>query len=208
MNEKVVDQMSGTADGLVAFLDWAGLKGVMSRATTTAYKTAVSKVFEIDDDAWHKIVVKGLDVELQLERFARLRGSKYSPESLRTYCNRFRAAVSSYIRYLDDPANFRSGSSVAGKAKRTQTKRSNSIDAAQNGVRIKGSQHEATSTPASKAIESDLVQYPFPLRNGVMAYLMLPKDLRKAEATRIAAFVASLAIDPTLELSAGTGAIE
>ncbi|MGH3301227.1 MAG: hypothetical protein ACRDOK_05950 [Streptosporangiaceae bacterium] len=40
------------------------------------------------------------------------------------------------------------------------------------------------------------MQYPFPLRTGVMAYFSLPRDLGRTEAQRIAAFVASLAMDP------------
>ncbi len=53
------------------------------------------------------------------------------------------------------------------------------------------------------SVPTDLVQYPFPLRAGVMAYLSLPRDLQRGEAQRIAAFVASLAIDPVAESEAG-----
>ena len=43
-------QMSGTAEGLIVFLDWAGRTGQLGSNTAAAYKTAVTQVLEIDGD--------------------------------------------------------------------------------------------------------------------------------------------------------------
>lgn len=206
MTTDLEGQMSGTAEGLLDFLDWAESKGVIAKHTCVGYRTAVTKVFEIDADSWRTSSIKELDVDLQLERFVRLRGSKYNPESLKTYGNRFRAAVSSYLKYLEDPVNFRGVPASLPKAKKPAVKvpLKKAEASPKKGQRLSETVDIGDRAPRSD--ESDLVQYPFPLRNGVMAYLSLPRDLRKVEASRIGAFVASLAIDTLPEL--GVGAIE
>jgi hypothetical protein len=40
-----------------------------------------------------------------------------------------------------------------------------------------------------------MIQYPFPIREGVVASLTLPTNLRKTEAKRLAAFLESLAVE-------------
>jgi hypothetical protein len=50
-----------------------------------------------------------------------------------------------------------------------------------------------------------LIDYPFPLRSGQVAYLKLPMRLDKADAERLGTFVRTLAFEPVLELTATTG---
>ncbi len=198
-------QMSGTAEGLIAFLEWASRTGELSSNTAAAYKTAVTKVLEIDGEAWRETVVRDLDVDRQLDRFTRLRASRYNADSLQTYGNRFKAAVNHYSRYLDNPASFRvAGPRTVKPAGGEKSPRSTGSSAARRSA---GATTPSSSTDPAPAHDprgaADLVQYPFPLRAGLMAYLSLPRDLRRQEAERIAAFVASLAIDPRPELGTG-----
>jgi hypothetical protein len=203
MSEDTNIQMTGTAEGLVAFLDWAGAKGVIGKATSISYRTAVNKVFEIDGESWRSIDVNTLDADNQLSRFSRLKGNNYSPKSMRVYGNRFRAALSSYKSYLNDPVNFRGSATQTAKSVTTSTKKQahGSTNAKSS---VQGSQSTSTENSSSvKTDEAELVNYPFPLRSSVMVYLSLPRDLRRSEATRIGAFVSSLAVDPILELGSG-----
>jgi len=187
-------QMSGTADGLIAFLDWAARTGELSANTAAGYKTAVTRVLEIDGEAWADTSIRELDVVRQMDRFARLRASRYNPTSLRTYGNRLSAAVTQYLKYLDDPTAFRAAHRSALRAKNSDKGRTaHSITRDGSGP---ASGVGIASTGVVRAASGDLVQYPFPLRAGVMAYFSLPRDLSRTEAQRIAAFVASLAIDP------------
>lgn len=194
--------MKGTAEGLVAFLDWAGAKGVIGKATAISYRTAVNKVFEIDGESWGSIDINKLDADNQLSRFGRLKGNNYSPESMRTYGNRFRAALSSYKLYLADPVNFRGSTSQTAKSAKTTAKKQ-TTGSAKTSSPAHASQVTTSGTSSIKNDEAELVNYPFPLRTSVMVYLSLPRDLRRSEANRISAFVSSLAVDPILELSAG-----
>jgi hypothetical protein len=191
MTDQLDVQMGGTAEGLIAFLDWAARTGELSPNTAAAYKTAVTQVLEIDGEAWASTNIRELSIDRQLDRFTRLRASRYNATSLRTYENRFRAAINHYVRYLQDPATFR-----ANQPKVPRTKSPEKI-VGTGAAKRRG--RDTTPGPApsppGKGEPTDLVQYPFPLRSGVMAYLSLPRDLRRDESQRIAAFVASLAID-------------
>jgi hypothetical protein len=44
----------------------------------------------------------------------------------------------------------------------------------------------------------NVVDYPFPLRQGVIVHLMLPPDLRRAEAKRLGTFIEALAMDDAM----------
>jgi len=194
-------QMSGTAEGLIAFLEWASRTGELSPNTAASYKTAVTQVLEIDGEAWTNTKILDLDIERQLDRFARLRASRYNATSLRTYGNRFKAATSHYVKYLEDPASFRAGQPKLTLPKSSDRQQVEPGSTAKTRKQAHQSRVAATDVTVGEA--SDLVQYPFPLRTGIMAYLSLPRDLRRAEAQRIGAFVASLAIDPMPELGSG-----
>jgi hypothetical protein len=112
--------MSGTAQGLIAFLEWASRTGELAPNTAAAYKTAVTKVLEIDGEAWATTNIGELDVARQLDRFARLRASRYNAASLRTYGNRFSAAITHYRKYLGDPSGFRASQPKVSRGKGTE----------------------------------------------------------------------------------------
>src|SRR5690348_15371118 len=104
MTEQMMD---GTAAGLLAFLAWAADRGALNASTAGAMRAAVSQVVEIEADDPGTLDVRHLDVEDLLDRFARKRGHKYSPDSLNTYLGRFRRARDMYVEYLDNPAGWR-----------------------------------------------------------------------------------------------------
>lgn len=140
-----------------------------------------------------------LTFDRQLDRFARLRASRYNAASLRTYGNRFKAAIANYTRYLEDPAAFRAAGSRGLRTKGPDKP----VKKAKQTRRTTGGPETGPAPEKVAGLSSDLVQYPFPLRSGVLIYVSLPRDLRRSEAQRIAAFVASLAIDPVPELGTG-----
>lgn len=191
--------MSGTAEGLVRFLDWASRTGEIAPNTAASYKSAVTKVMEIDE-AWRASKIRELDVTRQLDRFIRLRGSRYNAASLRTYSNRFSAAISHYLNFLENPSEFRGGQTKIARSKGPE-KQSAGPEAPEQAARARTSSRSFTNNQDP----ADLVQYPFPLRLGVMAYLSLPRDLNRSEAQRVAAFVASLAIDPPERSDSNSG---
>jgi hypothetical protein len=180
-----MDEMrSATAAGLLDFLRWTQEKGLLPAPTAGARRSAAQKVLEIDGDGWRDIDVRALDVEEQFERFARLRGSKYSPGSLKTYGQRFRDAVALYLDYLANPTGFR-----APRSRSTRTTKPTSVSGADSGIVT-----ESATVERIPAVARDLITYPFPMQSGVLAYVQLPMRVAASDAERLCAFIRSIAV--------------
>ena len=121
---------------------------------------------------------KTLDIEDALTRFQNLRKKDFKPAVLETYKRRFRQAVASYLSYLEDPGAWKP---------RTVDRPVAIGDKDPERAEVQPAKREA---PSSK-----MVDYPFPVRDGETARLILPRDLRAAEAKRLSAFMATLVVE-------------
>jgi hypothetical protein len=178
-----------TGKALLEHWTWAAEKGLMNRNTAHGLRSACSVVLGALDDG-ESVDVKTLDVEEALMRFQNLKMKKFKPTVLETYKRRFRQAVLSYLMYLDDPGGWKPR--VAERAT--------------NGAEKKGSKgttsREPAPTPSGQPIlqhrempQVNMVDYPFPLREGQIARLILPRDLKTSEVKRLNAFMSTLAVD-------------
>lgn len=183
---------SGTGAGLVAFLEWTADRGVLPLATANSYRVATTKVLEIEPDPY-AVDVRNLDVEDLLDRFARLRGGNYTPDSLATYKTRFRKAMENYLRYLHDPGNFRpvtrSAVTASNKRPRATIKRKSAVTAADVIESELGDSVRVSTAPPSA---EEIFQYPFRLRSGQTAYLHLPPELHRSDVDRLVRLLESL----------------
>lgn len=172
--------MDSTGQAFLDHWNWAAKKGVMNTNTAGAMRAAVSQVLGVLDN-WQEIDVKTVDVEGTLLRFQNLRKAKFKPSVLETYKRRFRQAVTSYLSYLEDPGGWkpRTVERQAGSDKNASPERP-----VESGRLLK------QETP-----QAGLVEYPFPLRDGLIARLTLPRDLRTAEVKRLGAFMSALVVD-------------
>jgi hypothetical protein len=172
-----------TGKSLVDHWSWAAEKGVMNRNTAAGLRAACVQVLSVLEEGENDEIAK-LDVEALLTRFQNLRKQRFKPQVLETYKRRFRKAVSSYLEYLDNPGGWKptnqERSAAQDRARRTSSAR----------APVAGSAGAATNRAAS----AGEVEYPFPLRPGVMARLILPMDLTGDEATRIQNFVGMLVV--------------
>lgn len=173
--------MEHTGKALVDHWEWAASKGVMNKNTAMSLRTACIQVLSVVDN-WESIDVKNLDIEATLTRFQNLRSKQFKPQVLETYKRRFRQAVSSFLEYLADPGSWKPTTrKAAAQTARTEREPSRIEDhaaASGGGVRSAG-----------------LVEYPFPLREDQTVRLFLPRDLKRAEVKRLAAFMTALATD-------------
>jgi hypothetical protein len=179
----------GTGQALVAFFDYVAEKGLMNRNTAGAMRAAVKEVLAVEADDLSSIDLDSLDIDGLLRRFENLRKQKFKPDSLHVYQTRFRKAIQLYTDYLADPSGWR-----PPMRERTQTP---TAEVARNE---KPKQRAAPRGSASP----QLMEYPFPIREGVVARLHLPIDLRKGEAQRLGVFLNSLAIEQQAALPAGS----
>jgi hypothetical protein len=193
MNETLAITSDGSGRDFVDHWNWAAAKGLLNANTANALRAAVARVLAIEGDSWESINVRSLDVDSLLARFENLAKKDFTPESLATYRSRFIRAHRLYLSYLADPRNYRPQSK-----ERVPTERSKS-----RAGRVGG---KGTSTEAEDALQDgprkapngvEMIRYPFPVRSGVIAELVLPADLKKDEARRLATFLDSLAMDST-----------
>jgi len=172
--------METTGRALVDHWNWAAGKGLMNKNTAGALRAACSQVLAVDED-WENLDVSDLDVEGILARFTNLRAKDFKPASLETYRKRFRLARDTFIEYTRDP----------GAWKPRMMERS----PAQEKTNGNGATEPTTRAVRHEMSSSGMVEYPFPIRDGQNARLVLPRDLKRAEAKRLAAFINTLATD-------------
>lgn len=176
--------MEATGKGLVEHWGWAAEKGLVNKNTAGSLRTACAKVLGVLDN-WEAVDVSTLDVEDVLKRFQNLRGTNFKPQILQVYKRRFRFAVRSYLDYVKDPGNWKPG------LQERPTR------AGRNGDEEHADQLERPGhlVPPTRPPAEGWVTYPFPVREGQIAQLILPRDLKGAEAKRLSAFIATLAVD-------------
>lgn len=184
-----------TGGGLIAFLDAAISKGWLNVSTAKALRTATTKVLEIEA-GWESIDLRSVGIDSMFGRFQNLRRNDYSDASLRVYRTRFGQAVKMYVARLDNDPNWQSyGPSTKGAG----PSRSNG-DSATKSKKVSAKKAESAAPRLAdvvpevhKAESASLMRFPFPLRDDLDAVLSLPRDLTKAEAQRLSAFLSSLA---------------
>lgn len=188
-------EVAATGDGLIRFLDYAIEKGHLKTATGQAMKTAVKEVLSSTEgeDGWESVDIDSLDVEDIQRRFETLRAMKFSSSSLGTYKSRFRKSLDMFNEFRESPSSWRPSVKTRNRKSKDQmtTEGQPTMSPPSKSQPSAGS----TSEPHPSSHRSSIITYPFPVRDGVLASLDLPADLTQREAERVAAFVASLAVD-------------
>ena len=93
-------------DALLSFIEYAGSKGLLNKATANARKVAAKRVTAILEPHEAEDVTK-LDIDAVMHRFSNMEGSAFTPESLSAYRSRFRASIDDFVNWKKDPMSFR-----------------------------------------------------------------------------------------------------
>jgi hypothetical protein len=168
-------------------------KGLMHARTADAWRSAAQAVLAVDGEGWTETDLRSLDLESQFQRFANIRGAKYTPASLRTYRQRFRDAASMYLDYLSNPTGFKPRGSVTrrssgGSSPSKSDERAVPEAATQSFPGIEKRDEVPSSAPK-------LLTYPFPMSGGELAYLQLPVHVSARDVERLCSFIRSIALD-------------
>lgn len=172
---------------------WAAGKGLMNANTANGISSAVRKVLAIEK-GWETMDISKLDVDGLIKRFENLEKKNFTPRSLNTYGSRFRQALTSYMSYLKDPGGWKpTGSDRPTKANGSDSKKKTASKAENVGT---------SAVVPEQPVEKGAAEYPFPLRSGFTARLILPRDLKAGEVKRLATFMSALVADETVETTA------
>ena len=177
------ESMDTSGKHLVDHWSWAAAKGEMNKNTAAALKAACTQVLSAVD-GWEEVDIKSLDVEDTLRRFQNLRKREFKPRTLDAYARRFEQALDSYLAYVHNPRGWKF------QAHDRAARRPRSV----SPTRETGREPEYAGSNRSEDVAL-LVEYPFPLREGVTIRLALPRDLKTAEVKRLTAFMTTLTVD-------------
>lgn len=170
---------------------WAAEKGLMNQNTAIGLRAAVTKVLSVEENP-DEVDIKTINVDDILRRFENLKKKEFTPGSLETYKSRFRQAIKSYLAYLDDPGAWR----PAVRERQSPPDR-NGTPRGKSKEHSNGSGPELPQQPQpAQPQKGRVIDYPFPLREDVIAHLWLPMDLKPSEAKRLTAFMSTLLADP------------
>lgn len=173
------------------FLEYLAQKGLMAPATARARKAAVNMVLGILDEQEAQDVT-AIDLDSVMSRFGHLQGKDYTPDSLRTYRSRVKAALDDFESYLQNPLAFKP--SLQTREKKPSAARSPANMSARE-LRSPETRQEprAQGAPLVGPMESSIL--PIPIRADLTVRIQgLPFDLTEAEARRIAAVIQAMAV--------------
>lgn len=181
-----------------AFMDWAVDKGLVKRNTGISRKTAVTKVLgSLDPD--EQTDVRTIDLAQAVSRWQNKKAAGYTPKSLAVYERRAKLAVREFLKYKQDPKNYKPGgqtrkSSQGTKSKKTVSQLNFVADA--DGFDSEGS----LGSPSTGSTAPALV-FSIPIRPGVAALVRvtgLPWDMSTNEARSAAALTTAI-LEPQLQ---------
>lgn len=173
-----------SSDDLLEFLDHAADRGLMPAATAQALAVATRNVLGVLSEQ-EKNAMTSEDIAGFIKRFNNKRAKDFNPSSLKEYGRRLHRAVSLFLQWREDPANF------SVKTRSMATTRQKEKTKAQPVVASESADFEDDTASKIGSYSSSV-----PVRPGVVVTLAnLPHDLTKAEAERLAAFVRMLAIE-------------
>jgi hypothetical protein len=186
---------SGTVDGMVAFCDYLIEKGYATSGAVTPWKSAAKQVFEaVEGPQYGEFDVRGLDLDDYFSRWENMERGNYKAESLQSYRSRLRRAHEAYLAYLDNGATPQLGRRAP---RRKEAEERPGAEGSLAPTRSDG-RGGGPAVPVA-----DLVDYPFPLQSGQLAYVRLPRKLERSDAERLAAFVRTLVFEAQGQLPPG-----
>jgi hypothetical protein len=190
---------TGTVDGLLAFLDYLVDKGYATAPAVHPLRVASKIVFsKMQGDGYGSFDVRTFDADDLMDRFERRFVGEYKTESLNSYRQRLKRAVTAYRDFLaNGNVSAIRTSARAPRRRKVEESAPATGQTKPNGVRTNGNGNGEGHTPD---VSGSLIDYPFPLRSGAVAHLRLPLKLEKADADRLGAFLRTLVFEPQLEI--------
>lgn len=179
-----------SSEALLEFLDYLGKKGLVNQNTVVSRKAACSKMLGILDPI-EAADVRSVDLDRLATRFGNLRGKSYSPKSLQVYKSRVNTSIHDFLRYKENPANFK----IVGG----DTKTSSGFKVKPRPVKLHSTSAAPMQDMNSRTLTAPLqavstINFPVPLRSNVVVQINgLPVDLTKQEAAKICAVVQAMA---------------
>ena len=171
---------------LLEFLDFAGNKGLMTKANAQSLRSACTAVFSIFDDAETDDVF-ATDLDDLFHRYENIKGMEVSPNTMKAYRQRVKQAISDFGRYKENPTQWKP---AGGPRSNNAGKRSSKTPTANP----RGTDPQA---PADSSVlgpvSADEITHQFPLRRDAVVRISgIPFDVTRSEMARMTAYLSNL----------------
>lgn len=189
--------MDLSKQALLDFIDVSIEKGRMNKNTGGGIRAACRKILE---QVAPDVDVRTVDVTAEVVQYNNRHPGELSADSLRVYESRVRSVIDSFVQSRTDPTGYKLPGQTNG-AKSPRASKRGGEKAAKSAVKDAAESPEMTAPPATthmhtRAAATDTsLALPFPLRPTFLAQVVVPRDLTKDEAKRLAAFLDALAQD-------------
>ena len=180
-----------SAQALVEHWSWASGKGLLKVPTARSLATACRGVLGVQDD-WENLDIKTLDINDAFIRFENLRSHDFTQRSLRDYERRFRRAITSYLQYVEDPADWKYPSRASPSRVSRRSSQSNPPSDQDESADVL---QPVANVADDSSPKENIQEYMYPFRPDLMARLTIPTDATTAEINRLVAWARTLAID-------------
>ncbi len=172
-----------TVDALLRFLKQAGMEGLINPAVARSRRNAIEHL-QSEMTSAERQDIRLLDVDELASRFHKLEGSSIRVEALALYVERFKMALTDYLKWNEQPDTFET---IGGE-------RARSINRAEDGRSTISSDRAAEERIRLEASDNPSSVVPIPLRSDCTVHLAgLPLDLTPDEADKIARIVLAFA---------------
>lgn len=173
---------------LKRFLDVAVNQGLLNPNTAGGLRAACSRLLEDVPDSDD---VRKVDVKMAIKRYHNRHPGELKGTVLAEYERRFKRAVADFVQYTEDPTSYR------GRGRTPSTKPSGDAQATRRAVQSVEIKPKtgALSIQGEKPAVVQGLSLEFPLRPDFLAQIVIPRDMKAAEAQRLSRFIMALAQD-------------
>lgn len=179
---------------LFRYLETATRQGLLNTNTAGGLRAAATKLLE---DLGDQDEVRGVDVDAAAIKYHNKHPGELRPESLGVYRKRVTRLLKQFEMYVANPMGFKPQTRGAAKNSDEKIKgRKESVQRAnKNDNSVTTTTDIAGGTPSAPSATATTLAYPFPLRENVLAQIVVPRNLNSEEARRLCAFIMTLAAD-------------
>jgi hypothetical protein len=171
-------------NGLTRFLELLESKGLANKNTVKAIRGSVTRILGDEDTA----DVREIDVPGAVRRYNNKNPNLLSPSSLAEYQRRVALAIKEFETYTESPTSYTGFGRETSATKGDEDERPKARrKAAQPDDEGAGEDGVQPSTPHLSLV--------YPIRPEFLAKVVVPRDMKLEEARRLAAFLATLAVD-------------
>ena len=185
---------SNSTEDVIRFLDFASQRGLMKKASVVSLKTACKNVFSVLDEI-EAADVFSWDLDVVIQRYQNINSMKVRPETMHTYGQRVKYAVTEFMKYNEDPANWKpsGGQRSASSNQASRNARTNQRPSARERT-------SDISRPEEVSDPSEIVHH-FPIRRDkVVRITGIPFDVKRSEMSRLTNFLGNLVAEAEDEL--------